>query len=560
MEEEKKSLIYLLHKCSLLYIHLDSNTKRDVLHHIRDFILKLQNRFDVEAQLKELDPEAKRKKVLSILIPYLQQLTSGFMVEHIQVDEEKKEFLIHEIDVSSRKKIYEISDTSTSSNKAPEIKEEKKSIMKEHMVFVTQKITNHIDEKVVLLQDELNRFFEKKFESLKSENHKDLHHHTKEISHSFEKIRTQIQDEIYQLLLDKNQSYLHENYDKIRDEIRDKIMYDLERNMKDEIYQKVEKLTHILNKSLEASLQRSTQLSQEEIQEFVSNKIHEYECMIKNTPYMLHYDKVYNTIQFRNGNDVISSITLPPLPVGVPGPPGPTGAAGSTPKFQKLDVSKDGYLSIVVQDEKGSYELRSSNPIPIQKEKDGEKEVIHTTTTKSVHDLSFDKAHVMRLDSNYSNTLIILKSLSIGEHSHTLRPNSVAIGGATCFQEHSLALGEKSQTLSKNNIALFGSTSGENAFAYMAHNVGAHQWVVGEQKSQDSYNIQKIVLNANEIQMNGNHVSIRAYDEKIKSLESKIAVLERALSSQPNTSQGSTEQKSSFSIFPSTFVQDRFFN
>ena len=51
MEEEKKSLIYLLHKCSLLYIHLDSNTKRDVLHHIRDFILKLQNRFDVEAQL-----------------------------------------------------------------------------------------------------------------------------------------------------------------------------------------------------------------------------------------------------------------------------------------------------------------------------------------------------------------------------------------------------------------------------------------------------------------------------------------------------------------------------
>jgi hypothetical protein len=278
---------------------------------------------------------------------------------------------------------------------------------------------------------------------------------------------------------------------------------------------------------------------------------------------MLHYDKVSNTIQFRNDNDVISSITLPPLPAGLPGPPGPIGPMGSTPKLQKLDVSKDGYLSIMVKDEKGSYELRSSNPIPIrEKAEASEKTVVHTTTTKSIHDLSFDKAHVMRLDSNYSNTLIILKSLSIGEHSHTLRPNSVAIGGATCFQEHSLALGEKSQTLSKNNIAFFGSTSGENAFAYMAHNVGANQWVVGEKKSNDSYNIQKIVLSANEIQMDGNHISIHTYDEKIKALESKIAVLERTLSTQTGASQGSVETKpsSSFSIFPSTFVQDRFFN
>jgi hypothetical protein len=134
----------------------------------------------------------------------------------------------------------------------------------------------------------------------------------------------------------------------------------------------------------------------------------------------------------------------------------------------------------------------------------------------------------MRLDSHNENTLIILKSLSIGENSHCIKPNSVAIGGATCFQENSLALGPKAQAIAKNSVALYGSTSGENSFSYRSTNVPSNQVVWGD-AGNSGYNIQKIVLNAEHIHLNSNNIRISAYEEKIRSMESKIEQLEKMM-------------------------------
>ncbi len=635
LNEIKKDFSYLLNKCSMLYIHLDKNTKKNVLYNIKDFIFKLQETFQQNNELKSLHGENKKEKVLSILIPYLDKLTTNFMIEHISIDENKKEFLIKEIDISSlsyaRKLINESeinkqnesqinkqNETQINKQNETQIKQNKSEINKqnesqikqnesdteilkddikkkyfnEQINKVTHKITNHIDDKMISLHEELNIFFKTKFDLLNEENknilentNKDLHKHIHNIENNLkENIQEQfenhknesssyltyISQKIYQEIEKYSSSYLDSNYNKIRDEIRDKIMYELENQIKSEIYSKIDKLTHILNKNLETSLKNSTHLSNEEIKEFMNKKIEEYEYLIKNTPYILHYDKVSNTISLTNGDEVISSITLPIIQ-GLKGDRGPQGERGSTPIFKNIDVTKDGYISVIVQDENKSYELKSTNkinipvqtipiqPINVQHQQPNvigkEKEIVNVT--KVVHDLNFDKSHVMRLDSNNEHTLIILKSLSIGENSHCIRPNSLAIGGATTFQEHSLAIGLKSTTLSKNSIALFGSTSGENSFAYNAQNVPSNQFIVGS-NNDNIYNIQKINLNAEHINLNSKNISISSYDEKIKALENKVAYLEKHI----NKNQYNKEETNTSgftSLFPSAFVQDKFF-
>ncbi len=591
-EELKKDFVYLLNKCSMLYIYLDKSTKKDVLLNIKDFINKLHNTFNQNIELQNLNNDLKKEKILHYLIPYLNKLTTNFMIEHIIIDENKKELLIKEIDISSlsnaRKLLKEdniqnnyVEKTDNIQNNYVEKTDIKKDKVEEQINKVTHKITNHIDDKMISLYNELNKFFEMKFnvinddlnksnEKLKSNINLLENELNENILNKFENQKSEnithlsfISQKIYEEIEKYNGSYLENNYDKIRDEIRDKIMYDLENIMKNEISSKVERLTHILNKNLETSLKHSTQLTYDEIKEFVNKKIEEYECLIKNTPYTLVFDKYSNTIKLMNNTNILSSISLPLLK----GDKGDKGDCCQVPIFKNLDVSKDGFITLIVQDENRSYELKSANKINIPTPQtvyipqnntlnNNNKEVKEiVNTTKIIHDLNFDKSHVMRLEDQ---SLIILKSLSIGENSHCIKSNSLAIGGATTFQEQSLALGSKSQTLSKNSIALFGSTSGENSFAYNAQNVPSNQFIIGN-NSDNLYNIQKISLNAEYINLNSKNISIKLYDEKIKVLENKIELLEKEINMK-NNNQNNINNSSGFSsIFPSSFVQDKFF-
>lgn len=597
MENDRKyNLAYLFHKCTLLYIYLQKDSKRALLQNIQSFIQKISN-------------ETNKEEIISLFISYLEKITSGFMIQHLHMEDSKKRLLLNEIEIKchayarSTQQHLEEQEDEKEEEKEKDVdtkeKEKEKDVDEkrkpenmdkrvEHLAQITSKITHHIDGKMLQLHDELNRFFEMKFQILQQDVSKSvdqekmkLHILHKDVSKSVNEEKMKLEMDIHKQMEKQNsyidfvsqkikdeieryqEKYVSDNYGKVRDEIRDKILYDLEGVMKSEISQKVEKLTHILNKNLEISLQNATQHSHDSIEDFVSNKIHEYECLIQNTPYLLKYDKLTHQIHLLHGEKSISSITLPMIT----GAQGVAGAPGTTPKFKKLDITPDGYLSVIVEDHKGSYELKSSNRIPpgtqpqVQAQPQVQVQKSVETITKSVHDLHFDKAHVMRLDSNYNQTLIILKSLAIGENSRALRPNSIAVGGATCFQENSLAIGNKSQTLAKNNIALYGSTSGENAFAYAAQNVPSNQFVVGSVVEEESkkYNIQKIVLSAEQIQLNSKQIVLSAYDEKIRNLEAKIAALERSISSPSQHKEKDLSSSTFASIFPSTFVQDKFF-
>jgi hypothetical protein len=599
--EKKRDFVYLISKCSMLYIHLDIDTKRGVLDSIKEFIEKLQHSFLENSVLKSLDQQQKKEKILSALIPFLQNLTTNYMIEHITLyDNEKRDFIIKDIEISSYNqakraipidavspssddlrcsrvedprysldpkdpKRVVISKNTEKSESAPPTnadwgKEERiKGVIKEKMDGFTEKVTSHIDQKVVDLYDEIQRYFEKKFaienEKVEKGLSRGLGDHRDYAKRYMDDVTRMIREEIAEYVEGRNEAFVEENYGRVRDEIRDKVEMDLETLVKSEISAKVEKLTHILNKNLESSIQKATSLNYDQIQEFVETKIHEYEYMIKNTPLTLSYDKSTHTLHLihtGHGEEgesgmVLSSIQLPAVagpagpagpqgPQGVAGPMGPQGASGLSPVLKNLDITRDGHLSVMVQDSQGTYELKSLNRLPMpsvnsssipQTQSQAQTQVVEKRV--SVQELNFEREHVMRLDSHNENTLIILKSLSIGENSHCVKPNSVAVGGATCFQENSLAIGPKAQAIARNSVALYGSTSGENAFAYRATNVPSNQLVMGSAHKEEGYNIQKIVLNAEHIHLNSNNIRISAYEEKIRGMEAKIEQLEKMM-------------------------------
>ncbi len=585
--EKKQNLIYLFNKCTMLYIHLDKNGKRDVLENMKDFIQKIEYSFEKNDILKNLKNIERKEKLITLFIPYLKDLIESFMIKNIIVDENKKDFIIKEIDISSHnyaKKIFQKEEIIKEDNKKSESSEKivikkdvdekelkMKNIYDENMNKVTSKITSHIDDKVIELYDELQKFFEKKFEVMSEEIESEKNGVYEKMDDYVAKqekymnyVMEQIEEEIEKRLINKNDKYVSENYGRVRDEIMDKIEIDLENVMKSEIQEKVEKLTHILNKNLETSLKNASQLNNEQIQSFLDKKIQEYEYVIENSPYTLFYDKLTNKISLKNKDKTISSIELPIIQgpqgiQGIQGIQGLQGVKGNTPKLQDLNITKEGYLSIMVNDENGMYELRSKNTIPNivptipSVNNVVQKEVVYKTN----YDLNFDKTHVMRLDKNHDNHLIILKSLSVGEQSNCIKPNSIAIGGATCFQENSFGIGNKTQTLSKNSVAFFGSTSGENSFSYRANNVPSNQFIVGESNDGQN-NIQKIVLNAEYIQLQSKNIQINAYDMKIKALEQKIHILEKMIRKE-DISKDETKNIGITSIFSGTFVQDKFF-
>ncbi len=575
---KKRDFVYLINKCSMLYIHLDIDTKKSVLDAIKEFIEKLQQTFLTNPALVSLEQSQKKEKILGALVPFLQNLTTNYMIEHITIyDSEKRDFIIKDIEISSyntaRKMVPlpqpPINDLNLKEEKkdvaftsSGDIKEERiKGVIKEKMDGFTQKVTSHIDQKVIDLYDEIQRYFEKKF-AMESEKigvelskakgtvEKGLVDHREYSRKYMDQISQMIREEIAEYVESRNDAFVEENYGRVRDEIRDKVEMDLESMVKSEISAKVEKLTHILNKNLEASIKKASDMTQEQIESFVENKIHEYEYMIKNTPLTLSYDKSTHTLHLIHSQEgmILSSIQLPVVagpagPAGPMGPMGPAGPHGLTPVLKNLDITKDGHISVLVQDGQGTYELKSLNRLPMpaqtpvqvapiqahvqpQIQAQAQTQVIEKRI--SVQEINFDREHVMRLDSQNENTLIILKSLSVGENSHCIKPNSVAIGGATCFQENSLALGPKAQSIAKNSVALYGSTSGENAFAYRSTNVPSNQVVWGDAGS-NGYNIQKIVLNAEHIHLNSNNIRISAYEEKIRSMESKIEQLEKMM-------------------------------
>lgn len=553
--EEKTAFIYLLNKCTMLFIHLDKGTKKDVLTSIRDFIQQLQASFQEQAHLRELSVDLKKDKILQVLIPYLHRLTTHFMIEHIQVDDAKKKYLVREIDSSSlqyARKMIGLREGGSGGDvvvvaEADDREEERergnlvKSLITENMNKMTKVLSENVQEKMAHMEVEIRRYFENQFSRILDSNQEELQGKKEHIQSMIAEIQGQLQAHLEKKMseeIDQNyETYVMTNYEKMRDEIRDNMEYKFRMHLQDEMNQKVERLTHILNKNLESSLRENTDLLREDIRDFVSQKIREYDCRVTSTEETLVFDKAEKVLRLLREGREISSVKIdfpvvqiapPPIPVV------PTVVRALPPILSHLDVTADGFLTMMVEDENGKYPLRSlhripSPPVVPQVAAPAPVPSRHTTTTtitKNVHDLFFQKEYVMRLDEENDKTLVVLKSLSVGDGSHCMKPNAIAIGGATCFQENSFALGPQSQTLAKNSVALFGSTAGSNAFAFSAENVTQNVFQVG---SKEEYTVEKIILSAREIEIKSQDIKIRAYEEKMRIMEEKISQLEKKI-------------------------------
>jgi hypothetical protein len=202
----------------------------------------------------------------------------------------------------------------------------------------------------------------------------------------------------------------------------------------------------------------------------------------------------------------------------------PRDVSGKTPKIKNIRFTKDSRVLFVIEGEDGDYELESDEKIPVGPPgPQGPKGEPGITCT----DFKIQEKSILRVDHENLNNLILLKSLCVGEQSHCLSEQSVAVGGAICYKPESFAIGKKSQTSDMSSIALFGSTNGKNAFAYRSQNVEDNQVKFGQNKNDiESFDIhsKKILLNSDEIELKGK-VTIKHYEDRLSILERKLSDL-----------------------------------
>jgi len=244
--------------------------------------------------------------------------------------------------------------------------------------------------------------------------------------------------------------------------------------------------------------------------------------------YQLFFDKDENIVKLLYNNDELSStkINIKGL-MGPKGPQGNVGDKGDTPIIRKILLTDDKKIKFVIQDTQNIYEIISNETIPLGPQGiQGER----GQSGKTFLELNWKQENVMRLDVDNENNLIILKSLSIGEKSHCLKENSIAIGTSSCYNDNSFAIGN-SKTLDNNSIALYGTTIGKNAFAYRSENVDENCIVFGK-NDKNIYNIEKFDINSKEINLECDVLNIKAkniYINKIKELEEKIINMEKKM-------------------------------
>jgi hypothetical protein len=201
------------------------------------------------------------------------------------------------------------------------------------------------------------------------------------------------------------------------------------------------------------------------------------------------------------------------------GPKGPQGDKGETPKLEKILITPEKKLAVLVNDGVHKYSVISDNPLPIgpkgEKGEQGDKGDIGPPG-RSIIDLKWDQDNVMHIDYDNNKNLLINRSLSIGVNSHCLHNNSLSIGGAYCIKPYSMAIGRDSKVMGTNSIGLFGSCTNDNSIAMFGNNVENNSILMGNSKE---LNLDKITLNAKTIDLNCNNFKLKCEKMDNKSIE-----------------------------------------
>jgi hypothetical protein len=567
--DSKKSneynFIFLMNKCILLYNYIDTCYQKDILNDIKSFINKLE---DIVSLKKFNSIEDKKNNILIILNKYLNKLIEDKIfhlfeensTQDIFYDIEKKAIKITTEKIKQNeienkyildKKINEqmkkseniikdgIKDTIViDNNQINELKE----IHKTHLINFEKKVDNKIKiifneienniklslkdyiEHTIKVENELDNKVEIKMQSYKRmiENKmKDFIDNLFENTDLNNKINNKVNTEINEIY-----KYVENIFLNISNNVDNKIV----ESLNSQIDIKVRLLTNLFNTQFEDVINvisSKVNSNNTDIYSFLQEKINDVEYNLNQNKYSLLFDKNDNIIRLMNGNEEISNtkINIKGL-IGPKGPAGNQGEKGESPIIRKIGFTNDKKIKFIIQDSENIYEIVSENEMPIGPQGiQGERGL----PGKTFLELNWNQNHVMRIDENTNNSLIIMKSLSIGENGHCLKENSISVGNSVCYNNNSFAIGNNSKTLDNNSMALFGTTIGKNAFSYRADNVDENNVAWGKSEMGD-YNIQNYFISSKEINLDcdtlnikGNKVNI----SKIKELEDRIISLEK---------------------------------
>jgi hypothetical protein len=568
------TFLYLINKCILLFKYIDNNYQKEILYDIKIFINKLQELFS-KADFR--NNEDKKNKILEILITYFEKIIDEKIYnlienndkDNIIIEIEKHALSICENNEKKQNNKIEapisknFNDTKENMNKEynkinysqislvefeqkinnkiktifSEIENNIKISLKEYFDH-TKYVEYDLDKKFNAKLENNNILIESKIKDLfnnlyYNDNFKEsLYNNNKLVDIINSLVKDQISD-IYSYVdtiknnLKNNENY-YSDYTKITD--LENLNNELKKNINIELESKINLLGNIFNESIEKifnNLNDRIISSEKELVALLQEKINNSNFNKHN--FNIVFDKDLNNIQLHYCNDVIAStkINIKGL-IGPKGPDGKKGDCGETPIIRKIKINEDKKFKFIIQEGSNLYEVISDDIIPNGPQGiKGDK----GDPGKSVLDLKWNQENVMRIDNENTDSLIITKSLCIGEKSHCIKDNSLSIGGGLCYQNNSLALGSNAKTLDSESIAFYGTCIGKKSFSYRADNVDENCIEFGK-KEKNNYNINSFNINSKEINIDCDSFKIKANkyeNNKIKELEDKVIFLEKKM-------------------------------
>jgi hypothetical protein len=507
--------LYLINKCILLFKYIDNNNQKAILYDIQIFINKLQEIFS-NKDFK--NNEEKKNKILEVLIKYFEEIIDDKIYNLLDIDD--RETII----INIEKQALQIC----------EEKERDREMNKERNMPILHKsedIESIINSKIKTIFCEIK------------ETLKDYLSHTENVEYDLDKkfnIKIQnnniyIESKIKELINNDSlkDSLLEHINILIKTQIIDIYSYvndEIKSNIKNNIEQKIILLGEIFNENIHNAFNnikgKMIENEKELLQILGKNEFN------KNN-FDIIFDKEQNEIKLYYYSELISSskINIKGL-IGPKGSDGKKGDKGDTPIIRKINFTDNNKLKFIIQETNNNiYEIITDDNVPngpqgIQGEK-GEK----GDTGKTYIDLKWDQDNVMRVDGESKDSLIFLKSLCVGDKSHCLKDNSLAISGAKCYQNSSFAIGNNSKTLDTESIALFGSCIGKKALSYRADNIDENNVQFGK-KDKAIYNISSFSIVSKEILFDCDTFKIKTNkyeNNKIKELEDRIIYLEKKI-------------------------------
>jgi len=556
------NFLLLINKYILLFNYIENLNQKKILNNIKSFIDKIKDIF-ITYELKD-----KKTKILEILISYFEKLVHEELYNLL--DENDRDFIMKEIE----KKAYNLCKTSTESyTQNPDLADEnetQKEIIREKdnkNELGNENFNNHktildlekkINNKILVIFNEieknikssikeyqsysefitydLDQKFDEKLNiykrSIEGKIKESIKESLKEIkidNHVYENINSLIKNHIDNIKSIHNPHFENlENIDRKIDYKIDESKFELRNKLNSEIESKIKLLGTIFNENIQSvfkNINENLDTNKNDLMRILDEKINNFN---KNN-FSMVFDKELNEIKLCYFNETITSckINIKGL-IGPKGPEGRVGQKGDTPIFRKVSFADERRLKFIIQDKESIYEIVSEESMPCgpsgpkgDRGEPGKTNIL----------LKWDQDDVMKVDGENKDSLIFLKSLCVGETSHCLKDNSLAVSGAVCYNSNSFAIGNKSKTLDNESIAFFGTCIGKKAFSYRADNVDENTFQIG-QKEKNTYNLNNVSISSKEINFECDSFSVKGSKvniSKFKELEDKINTLEKKM-------------------------------